>query len=105
MSAPDPRDGEEPVFAEPWEATAFALAVAAHERGLFGWDEWAERLGARRARRPHEPYYRAWLATLETLLAEKGIAPPDAVDTLQRDWQRAAEATPNGRPITLARQA
>jgi hypothetical protein len=28
---------EEPVFREPWEAQAFSMAVALHERGLFTW--------------------------------------------------------------------
>ena len=35
-----PRGSEGPVFREPWEAQAFAVAVALHERGLFGWSEW-----------------------------------------------------------------
>ena len=36
-----PCDAEGPVFREPWEAQAFAMVVALHERGLFGWGEWA----------------------------------------------------------------
>jgi len=54
-----PRDDDGPVFREPWEAQAFAMALALHERGLFTWKEWAatlaeeintsvENIGARR---------------------------------------------------------
>ena len=39
-----PQEGGEPVFAEPWQAQAFAMALALHERGLFSWPEWAEAL-------------------------------------------------------------
>ena len=39
-----PRDGDGPVFREPWEAQAFAMALALHERGLFTWNEWAATL-------------------------------------------------------------
>ena len=38
-----PRDADGPVFREPWEAQAFAMAVSLHERGLFTWPEWAPR--------------------------------------------------------------
>ena len=41
-----PRDGEGPVFREPWEAQAFALVVQLHQRGLFTWKEWADTLSA-----------------------------------------------------------
>src|SRR5581483_4354244 len=74
-----PCDAEGPVFREPWEAQAFAMALALHERGVFTWNEWAETLGAqiKRAQAEGDPdtgetYYRHWLATLETLVAAKG---------------------------------
>ena len=38
---PLPREKEGPVFAEPWEAQAFALAVKLSEHGYFTWKEWA----------------------------------------------------------------
>ena len=41
-----PCDAEGPVFREPWEAQAFAMALSLHERGLFTWPEWAATLGA-----------------------------------------------------------
>jgi hypothetical protein len=39
-----PRDAEGPVFREPWEAQAFAMALGLHARGLFTWPEWAAML-------------------------------------------------------------
>lgn len=103
--APVPLGADGPVFAEPWEAQAFALTVALHGRGLFAWSEWAQALG--RAIRSSEAagdgagYYAHWLAALEALLAEKGLAAPDAVSARADAWRRAAEATPHGTPIRL----
>src|SRR3954447_25642178 len=75
-----PRDIEGPVFQEPWEAHAFAMAVTLHARGLFTWNEWAAELAQeiKRARASGDPdkgdtYYRHWLATLERLIATKGV--------------------------------
>src|SRR5690242_12582934 len=76
-----PRDQDGPVFHEPWEAQAFALAVALNERGVFTWSEWAATLGEeiKRAQAAGDPdlgntYYRHWLAALERILAQKDIA-------------------------------
>ena len=71
-----PRDRGEPVFREPWEARAFALAVSLHERGVFTWPEWAQALGAQIAAAPADDdwhYYEHWLSALERLLANKGF--------------------------------
>ena len=43
---PLPRDEEGPVFTEPWQAQAFALAVKLSEQGHFTWKEWATALAA-----------------------------------------------------------
>ena len=79
-----PHDDDGPVFREPWEAQAFAMALALHARGLFTWQEWAAALAAeiRRAQAAGdadtgETYYRHWLATLERLIADKGVATPE----------------------------
>src|SRR3954453_1704635 len=76
-----PRAGSEPVFREPWEAQAFAMAVALHQGGLFTWTEWAARLAQaiRTAQAQGDPdtgesYYHHWLAALEALVVEKGAA-------------------------------
>ncbi len=86
-----PCDAEGPVFREPWEAQAFAMALALHERGVFTWAEWAETLGAqiKRAQAEGDPdtgetYYRHWLATLETLVAAKGVATSELLASLSR---------------------
>lgn len=96
---------DEPVFAEPWQAQAFALVVALHQSGLFTWSEWAAELSRQVARpgaaRDGSDYYQHWLAALEVLLSEKGVAGPDRIDTVSASWQRAAHATPHGQPILL----
>ena len=88
-------------FAEPWEAEAFALAVSLQERGVWTAAEWAEALGAEIARDPDAPYYRAWLAALERLVAEKGLADAGTLSRYADGWGRAAERTPHGTPIEL----
>ena len=100
-----PRDAEGPVFAEPWQAQAFAMAVALHQRGVFTWPEWAAALAAEIAR-AGEPddgsrYYEHWLAALERLVLAKGVAEAEALGRRKDAWDRAARATPHGAPILL----
>jgi len=106
-----PRDPEGPVFREPWEAQAFSMAVALHERGVFTWPEWAAALAdeIKRAQAAGDPdtgetYYHHWLAALERLVAEKGIASRDALTRYRDAWDRAADRTPHGKPIELSPQ-
>ena len=103
-----PCDAEGPVFREPWEAQAFAMALALHERGLFTWNEWAAMLGEeiKRAQAHGDPdtgdtYYRHWLNTLEHIVAKKGIASSNTLQRYQAAWDRAADRTPHGTPIEL----
>jgi nitrile hydratase accessory protein len=103
-----PRNAEGPVFREPWEAQAFALALSLNERGMFSWSEWAAILGdeikkAQAAGDPDtgETYYRHWLATLERLVAEKGLADAEALARTREAWRRASVRTPHGMPIEL----
>lgn len=104
--APLPCDVTGPVFAEPWQAQAFAMVVALNERGLFTWSEWAEALSSElsehRAYDDGSHYYEYWLEALEHLLIAKGHATHAGVDDLAAAWARAAEATPHGKPIELA---
>jgi len=104
-----PCDATGPVFREPWEAQAFAMALALHERGLFTWPEWAEALSGtiREAQAAGDPdtgetYYAHWLATLEKLVVRKGAATQERLHRLRDAWDRAARATPHGSPIDLA---
>jgi nitrile hydratase accessory protein len=103
-----PRDAEGPVFREPWEAQAFAMAVALHARGLFTWPEWAATLGdeIKRAQAAGDPdtgetYYRHWLNALERIVAAKGVADSEILARYRDAWDRAAERTPHGAPIAL----
>jgi len=103
-----PRDAEGPVFREPWEAQAFAMALALHERGVFTWGEWAAAIGAeiKRAQAAGDPdtgetYYLHWLAALERLVAEKGVASGETLHRTKHAWEQACERTPHGKPIEL----
>ena len=104
-----PRDEEgSPVFREPWEAQAFAMAVKLHEAGVFTWPEWAARLAEeiQRAQAAGDPdlgdtYYRHWLAALERLVAEKGLLSAEELARRKDAWAEAARNTPHGQPITL----
>ena len=106
-----PRDAAgAPVFREPWEAQAFAMAVRLHQAGHFTWTEWADRLAReiRRAQAAGDPdlgdtYYRHWLAALEGLVAEKGLIGTDELRRRKAEWDAAARATPHGNPIELRR--
>lgn len=82
------------------------MAVHLHEKGLFTWGEWAEALSAevRRQGRAEDgsDYFDRWVAALSGLLVKKGVADAGTILALQQSWQRAAEATPHGKPIELA---
>ena len=103
-----PRDEKGPVFREPWEAHAFAIALALYDKGLFAWTEWAAKLGeeiqkAQAAGDPDtgETYYCHWLATLERIVAEKGVTTSQVLAQHYDAWGRAAHRTPHGKPIEL----
>ena len=89
------------VFEEPWQAEAFAIVVALHERGLFTWNQWADALSTHVKAPGGENYYAAWLAALEKLLISLNVTATTEVDALTEAWQRAAHATPHGQPILL----
>lgn len=103
-----PCDAEGPVFGAPWQAQAFAITLALHQRGLFTWPEWAQQLGERIVSDPAAPdedagdaYYRQWLAALEDLVSRKGAASPQDLLRYQQAWDHAADRTPHGQPIEL----
>jgi len=98
-----------PVFREPWEAQAFALALRLHEQGHFSWTEWADALsreiaaaGSRGEDDSGENYYQHWLLALESLITESGLASTADLDLRQQAWRRAHENTPHGEPVALA---
>lgn len=103
-----PRDADGPVFREPWEARAFAMALGLHDCGLFAWAEWAVALGEeiRQAQLSGDPdtgetYYRHWLAALERVVAAKGVTTREALARYSHAWDQAADRTPHGAPIEL----
>ena len=103
-----PRNADGPVFRAPWEAHAFAMALALHDKGVFAWSEWATTLGdeIRKAQAAGDPdtgdtYYCHWLATLERIVAEKGVTTAHALAQHREAWDRAAHRTPHGAPIEL----
>jgi nitrile hydratase accessory protein len=103
-----PRDDSGPVFREPWEAQAFAMTLALHERGVFTWNEWARALAAEIAAAQAagdadlgDTYYRHWLAALEGLIAAKGVTSGAELARYRSGWLHAAERTPHGAPIEL----
>lgn len=105
-----PSDADGPVFAEAWQAQAFAMTLTLHERGVFTWKEWAATLAdeIRRAQAAGDPdtgatYYLHWLKALERLVVEKGVATADVLHDTAHAWEDAARATPHGQPIVLPR--
>lgn len=104
-----PKDDDGPVFAAPWEAQAFAMAVELHARGAFTWKEWSAALGREIASGNEsdgesgstKPYYEHWLAALERLVTEKRLTSTAELATRKAAWKAAAEATPHGEPIVL----
>ena len=106
--APLPCDAAGPVFAEPWQAQAFAMTLALHQRGLFSWPEWAEALSVQIAAAQAagdadlgDTYYHHWLAALEALVAAKGASSAAELARYQQAWDHAADRTPHGQPIEL----
>lgn len=113
MSGPDlaalprlPRDAEGPVFAEPWQAQAFALTVQLHQAGAFTWPEWAQALSEELKGDPDDDgsrYYDHWLAALERLVTARGLAPAESLAERKAAWAEAYRHTPHGRPVELGR--
>jgi nitrile hydratase accessory protein len=103
-----PHDEEGPVFAEPWQAQAFALAVKLSELGHFTWSEWAAALAAelkadaaRGEADDGSRYYHCWLAALEHLVVSKSLSSREALSEKREAWAEAYRHTPHGMPVEL----
>lgn len=101
-------DDTGPVFAEPWEAQAFAITLTLHQKGVFTWSEWAQALATQIAAAQAagdadrgDTYYQHWLAALESLVASKGVSSMAELTRYQQAWDHAADRTPHGQPIEL----
>lgn len=103
-----PRDANGPVFAEPWQAQAFALAVQLNKAGCFTWKEWANELAAvlreaasRESQNDGSHYYDHWLLALERLCLSKDLTNALALTERRTAWAEAYRRTPHGRPVEL----
>lgn len=110
MSAPAP------VFAAPWHAEAFAIAVSLEAGGAFTWPEWTQIFGAVLAEHGKagdldgdldggDDYFQAWVVALERICTAKGIAGAGDLEALRRDWERAYLSTPHGAPVRIRASA
>ena len=105
----------EQVFAAPWHAEVFALAVRLNEAGHFCWTEWSRCFGKNltgtrsnmasgdrgQGLDSSEDYYQIWLQTLIKIMQEKGIVDLETLDALKAQWINAYTQTPHGHPVTL----
>ncbi len=102
MSQPEPET--EPVFAEPWQAQAFALAVRLSEQGYFTWKEWSAALADELKTDESRGYYEHWLAALERLVTAKGLTNEAALLKRKEAWADAYRHTPHGKPVELLKE-
>ena len=104
------KDEQQPVFAEPWEAHAFAIAVKLSEKGLFKRSEWTDVLAEeiKKAKDQGQPdfgntYYQFWLSALETILLEKNILKKSDLNSKIEQWRHTYLSTPHGNPVKLVK--
>ena len=104
------KDEQQQVFAEPWEAHVFAIAVKLSEKGLFEWSDWTNALAEeiKEAKDQGHPdfgntYYQFWLSALETVLLEKNILKKSDLKSMIEQWRRAYLSTPHGIPVKLVK--
>jgi nitrile hydratase accessory protein len=105
---PLPSMNEGFVFAEPWQAHAFAMTLQLHEKGVFTWPEWAAALTQeiRQAQALGDKddghhYYRHWFNALEQMVIEHQLGTPEQIHDLEHAWEDAAARTPHGQAIVL----
>ena len=90
-------DDGDPIFAEPWEARAFAIVVSAFEQGRFEWKDFQELLvneirhGEASGEPP--PYYLNWAIAAEKLFEDLGTVEHSSID------QRVAELRPDDKTV------
>ena len=103
-----PRDEEGPVFAEPWQAQAFAIAVQLSAKGHFTWTEWTIALEdqLQAAVRRGEPddgsrYFEHWIAAVEHLVVDKNLTQQTALSERKEAWADSYRHTPHGHPLEL----
>ena len=104
------KDEQQPVFTEPWEAHAFAIAVKLSEKGLLKWSEWSDALAEeiKEAKEHGLPdfgntYYQFWLSALETILLDKNILKKSDLKSRIEQWRSVYLSTPHGKPVKLVK--
>jgi len=97
-----------PAFAEPWQAQAFAMTLALHDRAVFSWDQWAQALSEsiKASQASGDPdtgqtYYHHWLSALEQMALRAQVVSADQLQARQDGWRQAAARTPHGQAIEL----
>jgi nitrile hydratase accessory protein len=83
-AAAPPRRNGELVFEAPWQGRAFGLALGVVERLGVEWQAFQQRLIAAIAAQPEAPYYDCWVAALERLLLDFGVASAEEIDAAER---------------------
>jgi nitrile hydratase accessory protein len=96
-----PERPEEPVFAQDWQARAFALVLKLAERGHFTSSEWTNALSRQLHGDDGSRYYEHWLAALEKLVIDKGLTDSAALGARKDAWREAYLHTPHGQPVEL----
>lgn len=77
-----PRDNGELVFSEPWEATAFGLAVSLSDQKSYEWEFFRERLIAKiDESNGCEAYYESWAKALEAAVIDSGLIPAEEISS------------------------
>lgn len=101
--------GDAPPFREPWQAKALALVVLLHRNGHFGWNEWVQALAEEVSASPQRAdenaeiaYHRQFLAALEKIVAQRGLATAESMQNRKVAWRHAYLNTPHGHPVDLA---
>lgn len=105
------RKDDDPIFDEPWQAQALAMADSLVRAGVISPSDWAETLGAQLESLyaqgesdDSETYYGAVLAALEQLLDQGGAVRREDLSVRRDAWARAYLNTPHGEPIELERE-
>lgn len=81
-----PRKNGELVFEAPWEGRAFGMAVVTHEKGVYQWEDFRDRL-VERVNEGSTHYYRDWLTAFESVLLARGVIEPDELEARVKEYK------------------
>jgi len=83
-----PRLNGELVFEAPWQGRALGMALGVVRRLGLPWREFQQRLIPEIGARPDAPYYDSWLAALERLVVDFGVASAAEIAAAERVVRR-----------------